>query len=91
MKKLTLLLIPTLLTITACNNTKPQTDSEEEGFATLEEIFAVFNNGSFELTSIEEYYDDGEKDEADVIKQKLRKEANKLELPTSRSIEYSPK
>ena len=79
MKKLSLLLITALVTLCACNNTKPHTESDESSFASLEDIFNVFDNGSFELTYVDEKYQEDKKNQALVRKDKLLKEKDKLE------------
>ncbi len=77
MKKIYLLPCVLFLALTGCNNKKSDKDRTEP--LTEAEIIEVITNGSYTVDVNESYYDEGRKEDADVIEYRLLKEGLKFE------------
>lgn len=89
MKKITLLLIPALLALSACNITysrinsskEPTSESSEEGprFATIIEVISYLKRGKYEFNVKREKYISDLKDDGDIFLTKLNYDSKKIE------------
>ena len=98
MKKLTLLLIPALLALSACQgggssiNPSSESSSESPRLPTIDELIDASADGKYQLTAIIENYDDGELDER--FSYRLSRDGDKLYreagVEDGEEFEYEP-